>query len=746
MARKKEPEKKKFDNPAVVGLHAAVTEQPITRTLETNFMPYAMSVIVSRAIPEIDGFKPSHRKLLYTMYKMGLLKGARTKSANIVGQTMRLNPHGDAAIYETMVRLSTGYQALLTPFVDSKGNFGKVYSRDMSYAASRYTEARLSAICAEVFRDIDRDTVDLVDNYDGSMKEPSLLPTAFPNVLVSANSGIAAGMASQICGFNLNEVCETTIAYLKDPDCDLFSTLPAPDFPTGGELIFDRAEMENIYRTGRGSFKLRAKWRFVQKENIIEIFEIPYTTTSEAVIDKVADLIKSGKIREINDMRDETDLSGLRLAIDLKRGVDPEKLMQKLFRMTTLQDAFPCNFNILVAGNPRVMGVREILEEWTAWRMECVRRRVYHELQKKKEKLHLLKGLQQILLDIDKAIAIIRGTELEEDVVPNLMMGFGIDQIQAEYVAEIKLRNINREYILKRTEETDELEKEIADLEDTLKNRRRIRSVIVDELRQINKKYPTPRKTAIVYSHEVEELNETETVEDYPVTLFLSREGYFKKITAQSLRMSGEQKYKEGDGLRVSFESSNRSDLLVFTDRQQVYKLRLSEMEDSKASLLGAYLPAKLQMEEGESVITMLDPGDYSANVLLLFENGKAARLPLSVYATKTNRKKLVNAFSDKSPLVEVLLLAEEKDIALFTSDGRAIVFNSSLLQEKSSRSTQGVAVMAAKARRTLSAAKPLADTAIQMVSRYRVRSLPASGALLKPEDRGEKQLSLIEE
>ena len=746
MARKKEPEKKKFDNPAVVGLHAAVTEQPITRTLETNFMPDAMSFIVSRAIPEIDGFKPSHRKLLYTMYKMGLLKGARTKSANIVGQTMRLNPHGDAAIYETMVRLSTGYQALLTPFVDSKGNFGKVYSRDMSYAASRYTEARLSAICAEVFRDIDRDTVDLVDNYDGSMKEPSLLPTAFPNVLVSANSGIAAGMASAICGFNLNEVCETTINYLKDPDCDLFTTLPAPDFPTGGELIFDRAEMENIYRTGRGSFKLRAKWRFVQKENIIEIFEIPYTTTSEAVIDKVAELIKSGKIREINDMRDETDLSGLRLAVDLKRGVDPEKLMQKLFRMTTLQDAFPCNFNILVAGNPRIMGVRDILEEWTAWRMECVRRRVYHELQKKKEKLHLLKGLQQILLDIDKAIAIIRGTELEEDVVPNLMMGFGIDQIQAEYVAEIKLRNINREYILKRTEETDELEKEIADLEDTLKNRRRIRSVIVDELRQINKKYPTPRKTAIVYSHEVEELNETETVEDYPVTLFLSREGYFKKITAQSLRMSGEQKYKEGDGLRVSFESSNRSDLLVFTDRQQVYKLRLSEMEDSKASLLGAYLPAKLQMEEGEGVITMLDPGDYSANVLLLFENGKAARLPLSVYATKTNRKKLVNAFSDKSPLVEVLLLAEEKDIALFTSDGRAIVFNSSLLQEKSSRSTQGVAVMAAKARRTLSAAKPLADTAIQTVSRYRVRSLPASGALLKPEDRGEKQLSLIEE
>ncbi len=630
--------------------------------------------------------------------------------------------------------------------MDSKGNFGKVYSRDMSYAASRYTEARLSAICAEVFRDIDRDTVDLVDNYDGSMQEPTLLPTSFPNVLVSNNTGIAAGMASSICGFNLNEVCDTAIAYLKDPEHDLLSTLPAPDFPTGGEILYDRAEMEKIYRTGRGSVKLRGRWRYLSKDNIIEIYEIPYTTTSEAILDKVAELIKTGKIREINDMRDETDLSGLRLAIDLKRGVDPDKLMQKLFKLTPLQDAFACNFNILVGGNPRVMGVGEILEEWTAWRMDCVRRRVYHELVRKKDKLHLLQGLERILLDIDKAIAIIRNTELESEVVPNLMMGFGIDQIQAEFVAEIKLRNINREYILKRTEETDELEKEIADLEDTLKNRRRIRSVIVDELRQINKKYPTPRKTAIVYSHEVEELNETETVEDYPVTLFLSREGYFKKITAQSLRMSGEQKYKEGDGLRVSFESSNRSDLLVFTDRQQVYKLRLSEMEDSKASLLGAYLPAKLQMDEGESVITMLDPGDYSANVLLLFENGKAARLPLSVYATKTNRKKLVNAFSDKSPLVEVLLLTEEKDIALFTSDGRAIVFNSSLLQEKSSRSTQGVAVMAAKARRTLSAAKPLADTAIQTVSRYRVRSLPASGALLKPEDRGEKQLSLIEE
>ena len=575
MARKKQEEKKKFDNPNVVGLRAEILEQPITETLETNYMPYAMSVIVSRAIPEIDGFKPSHRKLLYTMMKMGLLTGARTKSANIVGQTMRLNPHGDAAIYETMVRLSAGYQALLTPFVDSKGNFGKVYSRDMSYAASRYTEAKLSAICAEVFRDIDKDTVDFVDNYDGSMKEPTLLPTAFPNVLVSSNLGIAVGMASQICGFNLAELCDTTVAWIKDPEHDLLSTMPAPDFPTGGEILYDRAQMESIYRTGRGSFKVRARWRFVEKENIIEIYEIPYTTTSEAVIDKVRELITSGRIREINDMRDETDLSGLRLAIDLKRGVDPEKLMQKLFKLTPLMDSFPCNFNILVAGNPRVMGVGEILEEWTAWRTDCVRRRVYFDLSKKKEKLHLLKGLESILLDIDRAIEIIRGTELEADVVPNLMLGFGIDQIQAEYVAEIKLRNINREYILKRTAEIEELEREIEELESILNNRRKLKSIIIDELKQISKKYGAPRKTGIVYSSEIEEYTEEQTVEDYPVTLFLSNEGYFKKITAQSLRMSGEQKYKEGDGPALSFEATNRSELLVFTDKQQVYKVRL---------------------------------------------------------------------------------------------------------------------------------------------------------------------------
>ena len=746
MAKKTPQEKKSYNNPNVVGLRAEVLEQPITETLETNYMPYAMSVIVSRAIPEIDGFKPSHRKLLYTMFKMGLLTGARTKSANIVGQTMRLNPHGDAAIYETMVRLSAGYQALLTPFVDSKGNFGKVFSRDMSYAASRYTEAKLSAICAELFHDIDKDTVDLVDNYDGSMKEPSLLPTAFPNVLVSANMGIAVGMASQICGFNLAEVCDTTVAWLRDPEHDLLSTMPAPDFPTGGEIIYDRAQIENIYRTGRGSFKVRARWRYVQKENIIEIYEIPYTTTSEAIIDKVAELIKTGKIREINDMRDETDLSGLRLAIDLKRGADPDKLMQKLFRMTTLQDAFPCNFNILVAGNPRVMGVGEILEEWTAWRIECIRRRVFFDLGKKKEKLHLLKGLERILLDIDRAIDIIRNTELESEVVPNLMMGFGIDQTQAEFVAEIKLRNINREYILKRTSETEELERDIEELESIVNNRRKLKAIIIDELKAISKKYGTPRKTGIVYASELEEPDEDEQVEDYAVTLFLSCEGYFKKITAQSLRMSGEQKYKDGDGLAVSFESTNRAELLFLTDKQQMYKARVSDFEDGKASALGIYLPTRLKMDEGESVIAMIDPGDYKKHLLLMFENGKAARIELSAYETKTNRRKLVGACSDKSPVKAVMLIGEEFDVACYSSDGRAMIFNTALLQPKTSRSTQGVAVMSLKAKRVLEKAMPLKDSDIQNTARYRVRSIPAAGALIKGEDRAEKQLSLMDE
>ena len=616
----------------------------------------------------------------------------------------------------------------------------------MSYAVSRYTEAKLSAICAELFRDIDKDTVDLVDNYDGSMKEPSLLPTAFPNVLVSANMGIAVGMASQICGFNLAEVCDATVAWLRDPEHDLLSTMPAPDFPTGGEIIYDRAQMENIYRTGRGSFKVRARWRYIQKENIIEIYEIPYTTTLEAIIDKVAELIKTGKIREINDMRDETDLSGLRLAIDLKRGADPDKLMQKLFRMTTLQDAFPCNFNILVAGNPRVMGVGEILEEWTAWRIECIRRRVFFDLGKKKEKLHLLKGLERILLDIDRAIDIIRNTELESEVVPNLMMGFGIDQTQAEFVAEIKLRNINREYILKRTSETEELERDIEELESIVNNRRKLKAIIIDELKAISKKYGTPRKTGIVYASELEEPDEDEQVEDYAVTLFLSCEGYFKKITAQSLRMSGEQKYKDGDGLAVSFESTNRAELLFLTDKQQMYKARVSDFEDGKASVLGIYLPTRLKMDEGESVIAMIDPGDYKKHLLLMFQNGKAARIELSAYETKTNRRKLVGACSDKSPVKAVMLIGEEFDVACYSSDGRALIFNTAQLQPKTSRSTQGVAVMSLKAKRVLERALPLKDSDIQNTARYRVRSIPAAGALIKGEDRAEKQLSLMDE
>ena len=745
MAKKQPTQKNKFDNPNVIGLKAEIMEQPITETLEQNYMPYAMSVIISRAIPEIDGFKPSHRKLLYTMYKMGLLSGGRTKSANIVGQTMRLNPHGDAAIYETMVRLSKGYGALLTPFVDSKGNFGKVYSRDMSFAASRYTEAKLAPICGEIFRDIDRETVEFTDNYDGSMKEPRLLPTAFPNVLVSANTGIAVGMASQICGFNLEEVCRTEINYLSDPDCDLFETMPAPDFSTGAEIVYDRNAMDEIYRTGRGSFKMRSRWRYIQKENIIEIYEIPFTTTSEAIVDKVAELIKAGKIREINDMRDETDLSGLKLAVDLKRGTDPEKLMQKLFKLTPLMDSFSCNFNILVAGNPKVMGVREILGEWTAWRTECIKNRVYFEMCRKKEKLHLLQGLAKILLDIDKAIAIIRNTELESDVIPNLMMGFGIDKVQAEYVAEIKLRNINKEYILKRTSEIEELERDIAELEDTLKNRRKVKAIISSELKAIIKKYPSPRRTGIVYASEIEEEPEDDPTEEYPVNVFLSNEGYLKKITPQSLRMSGEQKYKDGDGPKLSFESTNRAELLVFTDRQQVYKTKLSDFADTKASALGTYLPSQLEMDDGERVFTVILPGDYKKDLLLFFENGKIARIPLSAYETKTNRKKLINAYSDKSPLAEVLPISGECDVAAFSSDGRALVFNTSLLQVKASRSTQGVAGMSVKNKHKLVSAALLENTSVKNKSRYRVRSLPGAGALLKDEDRGETQMSLID-
>ncbi len=745
MARKKkEPTiQKAAENDRVMGLRAEVQEQPICRTLEENYMPYAMSVIVSRAIPEIDGFKPSHRKLLYTMYKMGLLNGGRTKSANIVGQTMRLNPHGDAAIYETMVRLSRGNESLLVPFVDSKGNFGKVYSRDMAYAASRYTEAKLEPICNEIFREIDSETVDFVDNYDNTMPEPTLLPTAFPNVLVSANMGIAVGMASNICSFNLREVCKATAAWIKNPDCDLMEYLPAPDFSTGGEILYNAAEMEEIYRTGRGSVKLRARWRYSKEGNLIEIYEIPYTTTSEAVIDKVSELIKAGKIREISDMRDETDLSGLKLTIDLKRGVDPEKLMQKLMRSTPLMDSFGCNFNILIAGMPRVLGVREIIEEWTAWRTECVRRRLYFQKQKKADKLHLLKGLKRILLDIDKAIRIIRETESDAEVVPNLMIGFGIDKLQAEFVAEIRLRNINKEYILKRTQEVDALAQEIAALEDTLKSERKLRALIVQELDAIAEKYGADRKTGIVYDAQNALPDEEETVSDYPVTVFVSNKGYFKKITPQSLRMSGEQKFKEGDGLRFSLETSNAAELLVFTDRYQVYKARCSDFEDSKASVLGDFLPAKLGFDEGENVAQVCFPADYSGNMLFVYENGKVAKVELSAYQTKSNRRKLTGAYCDKSPLVAAFLLREDTQLVLYSTEGRALIFSTAQIAAKTTRSTQGVAVLTLKRKATLHKAALLEKSGIVNAARYRTRTLPAVGALLKEEDAEEKQITM---
>ena len=742
MARKKqEPEKKKINTDGIMGLQGSTTEQAISETLEYNYMPYAMSVIVSRAIPEIDGFKPSHRKLLYTMYKMGLLTGGRTKSANIVGQTMRLNPHGDAAIYETMVRLAKGNETLLHPFVDSKGNFGKVYSRDMAYAASRYTEAKLDPICAEIFRDIDSDTVDMVDNYDATMKEPSLLPTTFPNVLVSANQGIAVGMASNICSFNLREVCDTTIALMKNPEHDILETLPGPDFSTGAELLFDEAATREIYSTGRGSFKLRAKWRYVKEGNLIEITEIPYTTATEVIMDKVAELIKAGKIREITDMRDETDLGGLKLTIDLKRGVEPEKLMQKLYRMTPLQDSFPCNFNILIAGMPRVMGVGEILEEWVAWRMDCVKRRIFFQIQKKEDRLHLLKGLERILLDIDKAIAIIRETELENEVVPNLMIGFGIDEIQANFVAEIKLRNINKEYILKQTKAISQLEQEIAELRDTLNSSRKLKGVIIKELQEVSAKYGQPRKTEIIYNvQETAPQEEEEAVPDYPVTVFVSREGYLKKITQQSLRMSGEQKFKEGDSLDFSRETTNRAEFLVFTDKFQCYKSRLSDFDDGKASQLGDYLPQKLGFEPGENLSAVVFCGDYKGFVLFFFENGKAAKVPLSAYETKTNRKKLTGAYSDKSPLVRVLALESDEQVALYTTDGRAAIISTAQLLPKTTRSTLGVAVVSLKKKALLRDAVLLDSSGIVNQSRYRAKTIPSAGMPLKPEDSPDKQ------
>ena len=744
MARKKkEPEnnRKKINTDGVVGLVGGTTEQPITETLETNYMPYAMSVIVSRAIPEIDGFKHSHRKLLYTMYKMGLLNGGRTKSANIVGQTMQLNPHGDGAIYETMVRLARGNETLLHPFVDSKGNFGKVYSRDMAYAASRYTEAKLDAICTELFKDIDSDTVDMVDNYDATMKEPALLPTTFPNVLVSANQGIAVGMASNICSFNLREVCRTAIALIKDPEHDILQTLPGPDFSTGGQLLFDEAATREIYSTGRGSFKLRAKWQYVKSGNLIEITEIPYTTATEIIIDKVSELIKAGKIKEIADMRDETDLGGLKLTIDLRRGVDPEQLMQKLFRLTPLQDSFPCNFNILIAGMPRVMGIGEILEEWTAWRMECVKRRLFYQIGKKEDRLHLLKGLERILLDIDKAIATIRETEQDSEVIPNLMIEFGIDEVQANYVAEIKLRNINKEYILKQTRAISELEEEIQKLRGILNSNKKLQNVIVSELEQVMDKFGQERKTEIIYNvTEIAEQVEEEVVPDYPVTVFVSREGYMKKITPQSLRMSGEQKFKEGDTLAFSKATTNRDDILVFTDKFQCYKARLSDFEDGKASLLGDYLPQKLGMEPEEKVIQVVLAGEYKGFILFFFENGKVARVPLSAYETKTNRRKLTGAYSDKSVLVKAMALDTDTQMAVYSSDGRAAIFTTAQLLPKTTRNTQGVAVLTLKKKAVLTDAVLLEESGIVNQSRYRTKTIPSAGALLKSEDSVEKQ------
>ncbi|MDR0293616.1 MAG: topoisomerase IV [Oscillospiraceae bacterium] len=736
------PKKPKAGLTLAGGGHAPLRKEPITQTLRQNFMPYAMSVIISRAIPEIDGFKPSHRKLLYTMYKMGLLTGARTKSANVVGQTMRLNPHGEGAIYETMVRLSRGNESLLHPFIDSKGNFGKVYSRDMAYAASRYTEVRLDAICKEIFADIDSDTVDFTDNYDNTMREPALLPTAFPNVLVSANQGIAVGMASQICGFNLSEVCKTAVAYMKNPGCDLLETLPAPDFPTGGELLCDRDEIRALYDTGRGSFRVRARWRHDPKEGVIEIYEIPYSTTVEAILDAVGKLIKEGKLKDVADMRDETDLSGLKLTVDLKRGADPDKVMKLLFQKTPLTDSFSCNFNILIAGTPRVLPVRGVLEEWCAWRRGCVRRRVFFQAGRLREKLHLLYALQKVLLDIDRAIAVIRETEEEAEVVPNLMIAFGIDETQAAFIADIRLRNINKQYILKRVEEVSALEGELAGLEETLKTPSKIDRIIIDELKAVDKQYGKPRRTLLVYGHEEEKISEAE--EDYPVYVFLSREGYLKKITPLSLRMSGEHKYKEGDGPYLQWEGNNLGEILVFTDRQQCYKARLYEFDDAKASVLGDYLPSKLGMDEGETAVFACLPGeDYAGNLLFFFENGRAARVGMSSYATLSNRRKLTGAYNGKSPLVTALVLREDVEMAVFTSDKRCVLFHTAALEPKSTRGTQGVGVVSPKRGQRVINACPADTSGILNPARFRVRSLPAVGAAVRPEDMGEVQLAL---
>lgn len=732
MPRKKESPKKNTapKHEAYIEGSGIVVDGEITGLLKNNYMPYAMSVIISRALPEIDGFKPSHRKLLYMMYKRGLLSPdkERSKSANVVGETMKLNPHGDAAIYETMVRLTRGNEALLHPFVDSKGNFGKQYSSKMRYAAARYTEVKLEKICNELFRDIDKETVDFVPNYDNTMTEPTLLPATFPTVLVNANTGIAVGMASNVCPFNLEEVCETCIALMKDPNHDILSTLKGPDFPGGGMMLYDEAELNKVYETGRGSIKVRSKYNYDKSSNCLEITEIPYTTTIEAIIDKIVELVKAGKIREISYIRDETDIDGLKIAIDLKRGTDPDKLMQKLYRLTPLQDAYPCNFNILIAGTPKVMGVREILTEWTAFREECVSRRTYYDLHKKMDKLHLLEALAKILLDIDKAIRIIRETENEADVVPNLMIGFGIDEIQAEYVAEIKLRNINKQYILRRIEEVDSLKAEIAELEEILKDKKKIRKIIVGELREVIKNYAKPRKTLFYYKSDVGDEELADDTPDYPVNIFVSAEGYFKKITPQSLRMSSEQKLKEGDYITQSFESSNRSDLLFFSDSAQCYKSRASVFDDSKASVMGDYIPAKLSFDEGENLCSVVPTTDYSGYMMFFFENGKAAKVPLNSYETKTNRKKLAKAYSDKSPLIGAIFIADDCDILLRSSSGHALVFNTAMILPKTTRDSQGVQVMTLRKSTKLTSAAIIEAEQAADLEKYRSKNVPAAG------------------
>ena len=719
-----------------------IVQQDISDTLRQNFMPYAMSVIMSRAIPEIDGFKPSHRKLLYTMYKMGLLGPTRTKSANIVGRTMKLTPHGDAAIYDTMVRLARGYEALLHPYVDSKGNFGKAYSRDMAWAAPRYTEAKLEAICKELFQDIDKDTVDFVDNYDSTMKEPTLLPATFPSVLVNANTGIAVGMASNICPFNLAEVCRTTIALLRDPEADIFATMQAPDFPGGGQILFDRAQMENIYKTGRGSFRVRSRYSYDKSQNCIDVTQIPPTTTIEVIVERVIDLVKQGKLKEIADIRDETGMDGLKITIDLKRGTDPDKLMQKLFKLTTLEDSFACNFNVLIAGTPRVLGVRELLEEWTAFRVECVRRRTHFDLEKKREKLHLLQGLELILLDIDKAIRIVRETEEEAEVVPNLMIGFGIDQIQAEYVAEIKLRHLNREYILKRTQEIAELERDIAQLEGILASKAKVKGIIVKELEAVAQKYGQPRRSMILYADEVEEAEIVEEVPDYPVHLFFTKEGYFKKITPQSLRMSGEQKLKEGDEITQQLEAQNTAELLFFSNKSQVYKMKAADFADTKASVLGEYIPARAQMDEGESAAYMAVTYQYDGFMLFFFENGKVAKVEMSAYQTKQNRKKLLNAYSDKSPLTAALYVREDCEVLLTASSGRMLLFHTGLIAPKATKNTQGVQAMNLKKGQRLLRVQLYEEGMLQNPNRYK-KNLPALGALPEAGENAGEQLKL---